>query len=251
MTFKCDISIIMTAHAEGSLAWASIKSVEEAVEYASDKGISVEKIFAMDNPTDETAAIAYILKDKGWIVSEVSFKDQGKVRNDAVTRANGQYVAFIDADDLFCFGWLGDAYEFAESFDEDVIVHPEFNYFFEGVKNIVCFIDQDSTTFDYDRLRVANYWDSLSFCKKTIYLDFPFCDREIARGYAYEDWHWNCVTVAAGIKHKILYDSVIFKRRQETSQTVLASRAKVLIPPNAFTDYNQFEKFLQKQKEFG
>lgn len=236
---KYEITAIITASKEGSLAVASIRSFEKSVEFANKNGLKVEKIYCLDNPTEITSQIfANLLNPNEWKSLSFTYADQGKVRNAAVLSAKGEFIAFLDADDLWTEDWLVSAYEFSKSFDYDVIVHPNYNYFFEGQATIYEQIDPDDLRFDLDLFRSSNYWDALSFCPKHIHEKYPYIDRELDLGFAYEDHNWNLQTFGDGIKHKILIDTVIFKRRQKMSQTIKASTNKSIYRPTPLNLYS-------------
>ena len=64
----------------------------------------------LDNPTDATRAAFAEAGEHGAAVAEVSYADQGKVRNHAVGLVSAGHVAFLDGDDLWSENWLVDAY---------------------------------------------------------------------------------------------------------------------------------------------
>jgi hypothetical protein len=130
------------------------------------------------------------------------------------------------------------ALDFLQDKPDTHIAHPAYNYFFENQATIFCHVDQDSPEFRSDLMRVGNYWDALCVCPTSIYREIPFYTRDIANGWAYEDWFWNCQTISAGKVHKVVPDSVLFKRRQKVSQTIRASQNKSLIKPSPLNAYD-------------
>lgn len=224
----CDLTCIITGHREGRLAVPSLRSFWAAIEAARAAGFTVEALLCLDRPDALTEKLFNSYKNDAVAVDTYDVADQGKVRNGAVQKAKGKYCAFLDADDLWSQTWLVEALTFLKDKPATHIAHPEYNYFFEKQATIFTHVDQESDDFRLDLLRVANYWDALCVCPTAIYREIPFCDRDIAGGYAYEDWFWNCETVAAGYIHKVVPDTVLFKRRQESSQTVKASTNKSL-----------------------
>lgn len=234
----CDLTCIITGHREGRLAIPSLRSFWAAIETARTAGYEVEAIFCLDRPDALTTKIfTHYLGDAGEI-REFDFGDQGKVRNAAAAEAKGHYTSFLDADDLWSADWLVQGLEFLKDKPDTHIAHPAFNYFFEKQATIFTHVDQESPEFRLDLLRVANYWDALCVCPTQIYREIPFCDRDIAGGYAYEDWLWNCNTVEAGKIHKVVPGSVLFKRRQKASQTIRASENKSMVHNHPLCDYD-------------
>lgn len=233
----CDLTCIITGHREGRLVVPSLRSFWAAIEVARNAGFNVEALLCLDRPDDLTKSLFTKFRRDAGDIDVYDVGDQGKVRNGAVTRAKGKYCAFLDADDLWSDDWLVTALTYLQDKPETHIAHPEFNYFFEQQATIFTHIDQESPEFRLDLLRIRNYWDALCVCPTQIYRDIPFCDRDIAGGYAYEDWFWNCETVAAGCVHKVVKDTVLFKRRQENSQTVKASTNKSLTRRHPLLDF--------------
>lgn len=232
----CDLTCIITGHREGRLAVPSLRTFWVAIEAARAAGFTVEALLCLDRPDALTEKLFNSYK-RDATVDIYDVGDQGKVRNGAVVKANGKYCAFLDADDLWSQSWLIEALTFLKDKPATHIAHPEYNYFFEQQATIFTHVDQESPEFRLDLLRITNYWDALCVCPTKIHRDFPFCDRDIAGGYAYEDWFWNCETVAAGCIHKVVPDTVLFKRRQASSQTVQAATTKALTRRHPLSNY--------------
>ena len=244
MTSKtsCDLTCIITGHREGRLAVPSLRSFWLAIDAARIAGYSVEARLCLDCADWLTTKVFESYQEDAPKVSKYEFGDQGKVRNAAIGSVGkgvrGTYSAFLDADDIWSEDWLVQALNYLKDKPNTHIAHPAYNYFFEKQATIFQHIDQENPDFRLDSLRVANYWDALCVCPTEIYRAFPFCDRDIAGGYAYEDWVWNCETVAAGKIHKVVPNSVVFKRRQKTSQTIKASINKSLTRTHPLLDYS-------------
>jgi len=230
------VSAILTTHGEGALASVSYKSMQAACQYAQQQGIETQQIIMLDRPSPETRRVFEGLGN-GTTVLETDFGDQGLVRNAAVEQCDGPYVAFLDGDDLWSENWLFEAAEFLKERPTTTIAHPEFNWFFGGVSSVLITIDQEDPLFAEDFLRFANYWDAMCMTHKDTYTNHPYCQRRIKDGFAFEDWHWNCQTYESGCVHKVVKDTIHFKRRRTRSQTIEASGTKSLIPETGLTSY--------------
>ncbi|PYE82166.1 glycosyltransferase family 2 protein [Pseudoroseicyclus aestuarii] len=238
-----DLTIAITAHREGRLAVASLRSFGRALVAAQEAGLSVEPLLVLDSPDDLTRRLFERAAEGDYGIAggarliALEVRDQGRARNEAVAQARGRRIGFLDGDDLWSRDWLVRAMAWLDTAGPGVIAHPAYNYFFEGQATIYRQIDQDSEEFSLDFLRVANYWDALCLCETSVLREHPFPDRDMANGWAYEDWAWNCLTVAAGLRHKIVPDTVLFKRRQAVSQTIRASTGKAMMRPTPLSDY--------------
>ena len=233
-----NISAILTAHGEGSLAAVSLNSFLEATDFAEAHGLTVQKIVVLDKPNAQTSVVFEDIASKGFTVLETEYGDQGFVRNHAAQECAGDYVAFLDGDDLWSENWLYEAWTMLSSSAEKSIAHPEFNWFFGGVSSILIGADQEDELFAEDFLRFANYWDAMCMAPRSVHLENPYCKRQIKDGFAFEDWHWNCQTYENGCIHKIVSDTVHFKRRRQNSQTMEASGNRSLMPATGLTEYS-------------
>lgn len=236
-----NVSAIMTTHGEGALAAVSFNNLLKTAEFAEAAGLRVEKVVVMDRPDDYTRTVFEGLDDASVRVIETDFGDQGRVRNFLAEHVSGEYIAFLDGDDMWSENWLYEAWNFLKSEPRNnLIAHPEFNWFFSGTGSVLVNTDQESTLFDEQFLRHANYWDAMCMALRSTHLAMPYCNRQIKAGFAFEDWHWNCQTVEAGYIHKVIPDTIHFKRRRSNSQTTEASSNRSCIPATPFTRYSRW-----------
>ncbi len=233
-----DISAILTAHHEGALAGMSLHSLLDAVARAEESGLKCEILIVLDRPDAPTAEMFAEAESRGWRVHEVDFGDQGKTRNHAVTLSKGRYIAFLDGDDLWSENWLVEAYRMCETDPGRIIAHPEVDWFFQENNNLFFHVDQTDPAFDPSVLRFVNCWDALCMAPREAHERFPYCDRDIDTGFAFEDWQWNCETLEAGYVHRVVPDTIHFKRRRKNSQTMKASARKALVRRTALFSYD-------------
>ena len=226
-----DISAIMVAHGEGVMAGASARSIVECKQEAEQAGLSVELIVALDRADTATRLMFSGDEQSDWTVLETDFGDQGRVRNFAVENSRGDFVAFLDGDDIWSCNWLTAASELCLQNPDKYIVHPEYNCFFGDNNNIFLKCDQEDPIYEPSFLRFGNYWDALCFARRDIYLNTPYVPREMDKGFAFEDWNWNCQTIDKGYVHRTAPDTIHFKRRRKQSQTIRASQSGALVRP--------------------
>lgn len=235
MMNKIDVTAIITAHAEGVLAGMSYRNMKECVSDFEENGYVAEIIIVLDSADDFTRSV-FTDADQNTRTKVIftDYKDQGKARNHAVSEAKGEYIAFLDADDLWSQNWLIDSYKMIKRTGDKTILHPEYNWFFGGTSSLVIGVDQNDEEFDPAFLRFSNYWDALCFAHAETYRSVPYCDRNVKDGFAYEDWYWNCETIDDGFVHHTVPDTIHFKRRREGSQTMEASGTASLPPRSNF-----------------
>ena len=88
-----------------------------------------------------------------------------------------------------------------------------------------------------DFQRVGNYWDALCLAPRAVFIDHPFRQNNIKAGYGHEDWHWNNLTLAAGIAHRPVPGTVHFKRRRDGSQMEICDKGDVVVYPTEISAY--------------
>jgi len=216
-----DISLIITLHNEDLIAIPTLKSALQSAKFAQKKGISVEIIASLDRPSQTTKTV---IQNNKFIFSKVVTVDYGDLsqsRNHAIKIATGSYIAILDADDLISENWLFEAFQLAHH-NIDVIIHPEANLYFGRDSYIYRHRPQHEMK-TYLEMFDTNPWTALSFGKRSIFLKFPYEKNSINRGYGYEDWLWNCETLASNINHIIAPDTVHFIRQKRKNSLVLKS----------------------------
>jgi hypothetical protein len=233
-----DISAVLNVHREGALAAATLRSYRDCVAEAQRAGLTVETIAVLDRTDEATRAIFADFAARGGTVVETDFGDQGLARNEGAARAHGTAVAFLDGDDLWSLNWLAEAWRLFAAAGPKTIVHPEFDLFFGTSRDILVNVDQTDPSFDPEFLRYGNYWDALCLAARDTFLSVPYAARDLRAGFAYEDWHWNCETIAAGLTHRVALGTIHFKRHRPQSQTVEARSQRALARPTALFYYD-------------
>lgn len=221
-----DVSIILTAHREGVLSGATARSALVAVERAKAKAnLACEFVVVLDNSDDLTERTLR----EALVGTRVNFLhtttgDPGCARNAGVVRAEGRISTFLDADDLWSENWIVEGVERISN-RPDAVFHSACNVMFGDVHNLWWHIDSEGLFFDPVYLEWGNYWDSMSMALTEIYRLYPFEPNDLKLGYGHEDWHWNALTIAAGVPHKPVLNTAHFKRRRPGSQMALVDKA--------------------------
>ena len=223
------ITAVVNAHREGLLAGPSLASFCEARAHAGNNGIEVESIFVLDRPDALTRATIEHAGVDEVAVYETDFGDPAGARNFAAATGTGEFIAYLDADDLWSVNWLTAATEFCAKQHERVVAHSELNVVFGDVRNLWIHADSADPEFDAGYLAVGNYWDALVFTWRDLMVEYPLISNDLRQGYGHEDWHWNCVTLLAGYHHRPVPDTLHFKRRRGGSQLSKCSDSDVVI----------------------
>jgi len=208
-----DISCIVTLHREGILAHKTLASIAPAMRFAAATGARSELLLVADRADSET--LQYLERSPhlppDTRVLATDFGDPGLARNHGVQAAQGEYIAIFDGDDLCSENWLAEALRQGRE-NPAYIVHPDYNVYFGAERWILRHPDQRDAGFRASQLLVENAWTALCVARRETLLTIPYSHTPANSGFGYEDWHWNCDTIAAGSVHVVAPDTVHFIR---------------------------------------
>lgn len=238
-----DVSCVLNVHREGLVLIPTLRSISRMLQHSKKRSISCELIIVLDNSDIDTEnVISAIIADEmaltGATILRVVHKELGRSRRSGVQAAHGQYVAFLDADDLYSANWITEALRMCRASPEiDVVCHPEINVYFGKERRLHWHADEvQHEAVPYSGLLLENYWTSLSFSKKEVYLAQPVADNDIEHGFGYEDWHWNMEAIARGVVHRAVPSTCHFIRLKAGDSLNKASSARgVITRPSSFT----------------
>lgn len=237
MSGRPDISAVLMGHNEGPVIGPTLRSLLDAVDHARSTGLGVEILVMLDSADEPTREMVADVEEHGARLLRAEYADHGLARNEACHVAEGEYVAFLDGDDLWSENWLVDAHELCASDPGRIIAHPALNWIFDQGTYLYFLPDQADPDFELSFLRQANAWDQLCMAPAEAHRAHPYRRRELGIGFAYLDWTWNLETIEAGFVHRVAPETIHFKRRRESSQFTEA-RANLSLPfPNRMHDY--------------
>jgi len=231
---KPKVDVVITAHAEGVLAHTSLCSFEAARRNVSDADIRF--VLVMDRPSNDTIDVVHrhpAVRSTD-VIMRVDNGDPGLSRNAGVKASDADYVCILDADDLIGSQHFVRHMEMAEKMSERTILRPEMVVSF-GMYN--CFnwqIHQPGPYFNPYTLMMVNVWSIMSFSRRSTYEHIPYSPAFTEEtGFGYEDWHWNCETLANGYVHELAWGCIHFYRRRR-ARNELANSSGAIIEPSRY-----------------
>ena len=227
-----DLTLVVTAHDETAVCGPTMRAADLAVEQARSRGYTVQTVIGLDAASEATSAYFHQPHFDHWERRVLSEGDLGRVRNALVPECDGRYVAFLDADDIFSENWLAEgvaALDAAAERGQRAIAHPELNVVFDGQSTVLLNIDQDSPLFTPHYLYVRHYYDSLCLAPREAHLEVPYVTRDVPNGLSYQDFQFTIETMAAGWKHRVVADTIIFKRRRDFSLVTESNSRKSIV----------------------
>jgi hypothetical protein len=227
-----DLTLIVTAHDETVVSGPTMRSADLAVAAALGRGYTVQRIIALDAAAAATTAYFHQPRFDHWERRVMHEGDLGRVRNALLPETAGDYIAFLDADDLFSENWLAEgvaAVREGEERGQKLIAHPELNILFDRNRMVTRNIDQGSPLFTPLLFYVRNYYDSLCLAPRDAHLAVPYVHRDIPNGLSFQDYQFSIETMSRGWKHVLVKDTIIFKRRRDVSLVMESKDRRAIV----------------------
>lgn len=234
--YKYDITAVINGHNEGMLALASLRSLLKCIKAAESSGIKIEVVAVLDNADPVTKEVFEEFSScrTDFSVLSVRFGDPGFARNAAAAAAEGKWVAFLDADDLWGSDWLLETFKAAEADQRQVVWHPEVNVYFGVNPHLFIHIDMDNSQFNIAGLAFQNMWTALAFVSRDFLRTVPYTGTNIKEFIGYEDWSWNVDVISKGAIHKTVPGTAHAIRTKHISVVKATTAGKCVPQPSDY-----------------
>ncbi|WP_187300555.1 glycosyltransferase family 2 protein [Mizugakiibacter sediminis] len=232
------MSAVITFHREGLLAHTTLLSIERCRRFAEEAGLSVEFVITLDNADVETLRVVkgHQALRPGDQLHEVDYRDLSTCRNHAIQHARGRYIGTFDGDDYFSANWIARCVELIRQHGEKFIYHPEIMFAFGAWNAYWWQVDQLDEYYRPGALLITNYWNACAFAARSVFERCPYHVSRVGEaGFGFEDWHWNCETIAHGFVHRLARGTVRFERRKHGGSLNIAhQQVGAVIRPSIF-----------------
>jgi hypothetical protein len=226
------LTVCLNSHREGELWPRSFRSVLHALEMFDATGENWELLILADRcDTLTNQLIEESVRDsqsryRNIKIVTATVGDLGLSRNLAAEQAQGEFLAFVDADDFVSANWLVAGVRAARA-NPGVFFHPECNVYFG--QHSAIFLHRDSDTYDLRTLFFHNLWSALSLGPTALYRAHPYHRNDIHLGFGYEDWFWHGQTLAQGRTHRPVPETCHIVRLKAASLSSASSQNECVI----------------------
>ena len=229
-----DVSLVLALHRERYSLARTLRSLTEAVCYAAACGITSELVAILDRSDSVTETTLRTFDLSAFAAVRIVPGNNGSLgptRNDGCRLAEGTYILTADGDDLVSFNTIERMFRCAERLGKRAILIPEFIFAFGASYHIAEFFALDEVT--PLSLLADNPFTSRVFFHRSLLQELSYSDVRMTRGYAYEDWQFNCNAVALGYRFHAVTETVLFYRQRVGGLLEQANQISVRqIPPS-------------------
>jgi glycosyltransferase involved in cell wall biosynthesis len=234
------VSAVVTFHRERELVTPTLHAIERMRCYAETRGLRVRLEMTLDggDPETERAILSHPALRDGDVLHRIEMLDLSLCRNYAIDRARGEYVAILDGDDLFSENWLAQAVQTIVEHGPATIVHPQLLIAFGTWNAYWEQLDQTDARFLPETLVSFNHWNACTVARREVFMRCPYVYARVGEsGFGFEDWHWNCETIAQGYVHRVVPQTFRLERRKASGSLNVAHQSHAaILRPSPFFD---------------
>jgi glycosyltransferase involved in cell wall biosynthesis len=127
-------------------------------------------------------------------------------------------------------------------------VHPEYHIVFDAKNLIWRQLSSSDVKFHIEDLFEFNHWDTVCAARKEILSEHSFESTDTDSGFGFEDWLFNCQTLAEDIEHHVVPNTVHFTRVKKTgSRLAYDNQSDRLIRPTKLFEPVRISRMLEEE----
>jgi glycosyltransferase involved in cell wall biosynthesis len=217
--------------------------IRETVQSVLNQTFSLFEIIVVDDgSTDNTKEVIETIKDSRVSYYKKTNGERAAARNYGTQHASGQYITFLDSDDLFLEHHLREAYNTINKNKSPEIVHLNFMILNKSDGKIQYFNKKNFNV--RNELIVGNPFACMGvFLKKEIALSYPFNeDRDLSATEDYELW----IRLASRFNFIINNNSTSYIVNHDERSVTNTDETKLLNRKNKFLKYAFEDEFVKK-----
>uniref|UniRef100_A0A7C4RR22 Glycosyltransferase family 2 protein n=1 Tax=Desulfatirhabdium butyrativorans TaxID=340467 RepID=A0A7C4RR22_9BACT len=212
-----EASIVMVLHAEGRWAHPAVVTALKAIERARDAGIDAELVLVLDRPDDATLRYTerYRRQERVRLVA-VDFGDVGMARNEGIARSLGRWVSVMTPMHRMDEHWVVNAVCMLHKSSAERIARPEYLVVLGARHWVQRLIASHDAEFPTGSLLVTHVYRT-GFCcaPQPVFEKFRYPAAREPMEAETIDWYWTCETLACGIGHVVVPQTVLFVHDSE------------------------------------
>lgn len=221
------VSVVIPAYNAGRL-------IVEAVESALNQTLDAKEIIVVDDgSTDETPDLLADYADRVTYIRFQQNRGPGAARNAGIEASSGQYIALLDADDLFMPERLEKLADFLDHNSQYGFATSDAYYMFEDVPSTRSYFSVPDLHFALEDQDVwilrSNFVGNKLMFRRSLFERFGLYDETLW----FEDWDRNVTFIMGGERCGFLPEALAYHRIRPNSltsrsTTVLRDRRRVL-----------------------
>lgn len=214
-----DLSVLISVRGSLRGSHPALRSVFRSIEDARQRGARTTELLLLissGRPAAEIAAETEYLREHfgdGARLFVCSATDRGQQWREGAQAASGRLVCLLDSRDYVGTTWFEAAWRCAERAGAAAVLHPAFVLEFGDLQRLRRHRSSTDPEFRWDDLLVGPAWHSLLVAPREVLLRHPFGPTDSRDGFGAGDWDFACATLAAGVQHLVVPDTVCFVRR--------------------------------------
>jgi glycosyltransferase involved in cell wall biosynthesis len=246
-----DVSVVLNMHREALFIRPTLKSLEACAYEAGKTGINVELIAVFDRADTDTISVFHqtpLTAFQRIKTTEIDVGSLGLARNAGIELSEGEYIWTADGDDLVSRNAIVQLVNTVRSLNNPkVALFLEFLAAFGDQYHVARYMGAEwLTAADF---AFHHPFVSRLFIHRNAFEHNRYHDLKLSKGFAYEDWDFNCRLLADGYQFNIAPDTVLFYRQRSNSLLQKANMTSArLIPHNQLFDPELFKSLMQQAR---